>query len=225
MFDNLIESGRKPEKKRLFGVGFASVAIHTVLIGAAVWATLGANATNDKVLVDTMAVFINQQQEQKPPEQQVVMPDVPLKGFQTVVAPDIIPTSIPQINLTEHFDPKDYSGTGVEGGVANGIVPSSDAVYTTAIVEEQPELLSGPHPAFPELLKQAQIQGRVVVQAVIDTAGRAEPNSIHVLQSPNPGFNPSAIDAVRRSLFRPARVHGRAVRVLIQIPYDFKITR
>lgn len=225
MFDNLIESGRKPEKKRLFGVGFASISIHAGLIGGAVWATLGANAANDKVLADTTMVFLNQQQEQKPPEQQVVMPDVPLKGFQTVVAPDIIPTSIPQINLTEHFDPKDYSGTGVEGGVANGLVPNSDAIYTTAIVEEQPELLSGPHPAFPELLKQAQIQGRVIVQAVIDTAGRAEPNSIKVLQSPNPGFNPSAIDAVRRSLFRPARVHGRAVRVLIQIPYDFKITR
>jgi TonB family protein len=225
VFDNLIESGRRPEKKRLFGVGFASIAIHAGLIGAAVWATLGANATNDKVLADTTMVFLNQQQEQKPPEQQVVMPDVPLKGFQTVVAPDIIPTSIPQINLTEHFDPKDYSGTGVEGGVANGLVPNSDAIYTTAIVEEQPELLSGPHPAFPELLKQAQIQGRVIVQAVIDTAGRAEPNSIKVLQSPNPGFNPSAVDAVRRSLFRPARVHGRAVRVLIQIPYDFKITR
>ena len=221
MFDNLIESGRKPEKKKFFGVGLISLTIHSVLIGAAAYATLGASQADQKVLIDTLNVFLNQQQEQKPPEQQVIMPDVPLKGFQTVVAPDIIPTSIPQINLTEHFDPKDYSGTGVEGGVANGLTPSSDALYTSAIVEEQPEMLAGPKPAFPQLLLQAGIKGRVMVQAVIDTTGHIENNSIKILSSPNPGFNPGVIDALRRSVFRPARVHGRAVRVLIQLPYDF----
>ncbi|HEY6854573.1 MAG TPA: energy transducer TonB [Gemmatimonadales bacterium] len=224
MFDNLIESGRKPEKRKFLGVGFVSLVIHAGLIGAAAYATLGANETDQKVLIDTLNVFLNQQQEQKPPEQQVIMPDVPLKGFQTVVAPDIIPTSIPQINLTEHFDPKDYSGTGVEGGVANGLTPSSDALYTSAIVEEQPERLAGPTPTFPPLLLQAGIKGRVMVQAVIDTTGHVESNSIKILSSPNPGFNPGVIDALRRSVFRPARVHGRAVRVLIQLPFDFNPT-
>jgi TonB family protein len=224
VFDNLIESGRKPEKKKFLGVGFVSLVIHAGLIGAAAYATLGANETDQKVLIDTLNVFLNQQQEQKPPEQQVIMPDVPLKGFQTVVAPDIIPTSIPQINLTEHFDPKDYSGTGVEGGLANGITPSSDALYTSAIVEEQPDLLAGPKPVFPQILLQAGIKGRVMVQAVIDTTGHIEPNSIKILSSPNPLFNSGVIDALRRSVFRPARVHGRAVRVLIQLPYDFSPT-
>ena len=225
MFDNLIESGRIPEKKKLLGVGFFSLVIHSALIGAAAYATLGASQSDQKVLLDTLNVFINQQQEQKPPEQQVIMPDVPLKGFQTVVAPDIIPTSIPQINLTEHFDPKDYTGTGVEGGVGNGIVPNSDAVFTASIVEEQPERLAGPQPPFPEILKTAQIQGRVVARAIIDTTGHVENNSIKILQSANPGFNPGVIDALRRSVFRPARVHGRAVRIMIDIPFDFKISR
>jgi periplasmic protein TonB len=225
VFDNLIESGRKPEKKKLLGVGFVSLTIHSAVIAAAAYATLGAGETNDKVVTDTTLVFLNQNQEQKPPEQQVIMPDVPLKGFQTVVAPDIIPTSIPQINLTEHFDPKDYSGTGVEGGVANGVVPNSDAVFTASIVEEQPERLAGPQPVFPDLLKQAQIQGRVLARAIIDTTGRIEPNSIKILQTPNPGFNPGVIDALRKSLFRPARVHGRAVRIMIDIPFDFTIKR
>jgi len=30
---------------------------------------------------------------------------------------------------------------------------------------------------------------------------------------------------VLKTLFRPARVHGRAVRVLINIPIDYKITQ
>ena len=224
MFDNLIESRRKSNRKRIFGVGFVSLTIHTVLIAAAVYATLNAGQTDNSVKVDTTVVYL-QQQQQKPPEQQPVQLDVPLKGFQTVVAPDVIPTNLPPVNLQEHFDPKDYSGTGVEGGIATGMVPTGNEVFMEAIVEEKPSVLSGPIPVYPELLKQAQIQGRVIVQAVIDTLGRAELNSVKVLQSPNPGFDQSAKNYVLKALFRPARVHGRAVRVLINIPIDYKITQ
>lgn len=150
--------------------------------------------------------------------------DVPLKGFQTVVAPEVIPTNLPPINLNEKFDPKDYSGSGVEGGIATGLVPTGNEVFMEAIVEEKPSVLSGPQLQYPELLRQAGIQGRVMVQAIIDTTGRAEPNSVKTIQSPNPGFDQAAKNYVLKALFRPARVHGRAVRVLINIPIDFKIT-
>jgi len=219
VFDTLIESKRKSNSKRLFGVGFMSLTIHTVIIAAAVYATLNAGQTDNSVKVDTTVVYL-QQQQQKPPEQQPVQLDVPLKGFQTVVAPDVVPTNLPPVNLQEHFDPKDYSGTGVEGGLGTGIVPTGNDVYMEAIVEEKPSV-----PVYPELLKQAQIQGRVIVQAVIDTLGRAEPNTIKILQSPNPGFDQPSRNYVLKTLFRPARVHGRAVRVLINIPIDYKITQ
>ena len=221
MFDKLIESGRKRDK-RFAGFGFVSLTAHTALIAAAVAATLRAGQTDNSVKVDTTVVFLEQQQ-QKPPEQQPVQLDVPLKGFQTVVAPEVIPTNIPPVNLNEKFDPKDYSGTGVEGGVANGLVPTND-VYMESIVEEKPSVLSGPQLVYPDLLKQAGIQGRVVVQAVIDTSGRAEVSTVKIIQSPNPGFDQAARNYVLKALFRPARVHGRAVRVLINVPIDFKIT-
>ena len=223
MFDNLIESKRKKNNKRVFGVGAVSLVVHTVVIAGAVYATLSAGETDNSVKVDTAMVFMDQPKQEKPPEQQPVQLDVPLKGFQTVVAPDVIPTNIPPVNLQEHFDPKDYSGTGVEGGVATGIVPTGNEVFMEAIVEEKPAVLSGPTLQYPELLRQAQIQGRVLVQAIIDTLGRAEPPSVKVLQSPNPGFDQSAKSYVTKALFRPARVHGRAVRVLIQIPIDFRL--
>ena len=68
------------------------------------------------------------------------------------------------------------------------------------------------------------MEGRVLIQAVIDTSGRAEPNSVRVIQSPNPAFNPGSRNWILHALFRPARVHGRAVRVLIQVPLDYRIT-
>ncbi|HEU5261230.1 MAG TPA: energy transducer TonB [Gemmatimonadales bacterium] len=224
MFDVLIESKRTKNRKKALGVGFVSLTVHTALIAGAVYATLHAGQRDNSVRVDTAMVFIAQEQQQKPPEQQPVQLDVPLKGFQTVVAPEVIPTNIPPVNLSEKFDPKDYSGSGVEGGLATGMVPTGNEVFMEAIVEEKPSVLSGPQLQYPELLRQAGIQGRVMVQAIIDTTGRAEANSVKVLQSPNPGFDQSARSYVLKALFRPARVHGRAVRVLINIPIDFKIT-
>ncbi len=223
MFDHLIESKRKKDHKRVFGLGAASLLVHTVVIAVAVYATLNAGQADNKVRVDTALVFMDQPKQEKPPEQQPVQLDVPLKGFQTVIAPDVIPTNIPPVNLQEHFDPKDYSGSGVEGGLASGLVPTGNEVFMEAIVEEKPAVLSGPPPTYPELLKQAGIQGRVLVQAIVDTLGRAEQGSIKVLQSPNPGFDQPARNYVQKALFRPARVHGRAVRVLIQIPIEFRL--
>jgi protein TonB len=225
VFSHLIESNRTTDKKGAFGLGFVSLIGHSLVVLGAVVATLTAGEKKDAQTIDTAMVFLNQE-EQKKPEEQPPIVDVPqLKGFQTVVAPTDIPTNIPPINLQEHFDPKDYSGTGVEGGVGTGIVPSSDQLYMESVVEERPELLTRPPLQYPDLLRQAGVQGRVLVQAIIDTSGRAEPASVKVIQSPNPGFDQPAKNLVLKSLFRPARVHGRAVRVLINQPVDFAIKR
>jgi len=102
---------------------------------------------------------------------------------------------------------------------------SDDQVFTESVVEELPELLSGPALNYPDLLRQAGVTGRVIVQAIIDKTGRAEPASVKVVQSPNPGFDQPAKNYVLGALFRPARVHGRAVRVLVNLPIDFSLTR
>jgi TonB family protein len=103
------------------------------------------------------------------------------------------------------------------------LAPSDQQVFMAFVVEERPEILSGPRLIYPDLLRAARIQGRVIVQAIVDTTGRAEPASVKVIQSPNPGFDQSAMDYVMKALFRPGRIHGRAVRVLLNLPIDFSI--
>ncbi len=223
MFDVLIESKKPSQKGRLAGTSFASLVFHTLVIGSAVYATLSAGLTDEPVLVETM-VYINQETQKQPEQPPPPQLDVQLKGFQTIVAPTNIPTNIPPVNLQEHFDPKDFTGIGVEGGVASGIVPTGD-VFSVDVVQEKPERLAGPPPVYPPLLQQAGIEGTVMVQAIIDTMGRVEPTSIKITQTANPGFNESAKAAVLKSLFRPARVYGKAVRVLIQIPIAYTIKR
>jgi len=64
----------------------------------------------------------------------------------------------------------------------------------------------------------------VLVQAIIDTTGHAEPGSVKIIQSPNTGFDQGSRNYVLHAVFRPARVHGRAVRVLIHVPIDYHLT-
>jgi protein TonB len=224
VFDTLIESKRRADVKRGSTASVVSIILHSALVAGAVYATQRVVAA-EEVTIDTAMVYLSEkQEEEKPEEQPQVMLDVPLKGFQTIVAPTEIPTDIPPVDLTETFDPRDYSGVGVEGGVASGVEPTSaNQVYLESVVEEKPEPLSGPPLQYPELLRQAQIQGRVMVEAIIDTTGRAEPTSIKIVQSPHPGFDQPAKSYMRQALFRPARVHGRPVRVLVRLPIDFKL--
>jgi len=97
-------------------------------------------------------------------------------------------------------------------------------VFLESNVQERPEIVSGPRLQYPDLLRQTGVQGRVVVQFIVDTLGRAEPASVKVIESTNRGFDQSAKSYILRAMFRPGRDHGKSVRVLMNVPVDFKIT-
>ena len=101
---------------------------------------------------------------------------------------------------------------------------TAGAVSITA-VQEKPELLRHPPVSYPPGMFQRGVVGRVLVQAIIDTSGHVEPGSVRVIESPHPVLSRSARNAVLNSVYRPGRVNGKAVRVLVRIPIDFKIAR
>jgi protein TonB len=222
----LFASGRKPDALGFTRGGLVSLVIHSAIIGGAIFATISARHSTVAARLDTAMVFLQPQepQHEAPPPPEL---NVSLKGFQTVAVPATIPTDIPPVNLQEHFDPKDFTGVGVEGGTATGVTPASGTqVFSTGEVDQIPALLSAPpiDRDYPPLLRNAGIKGRVVIQAVIDTTGRAEPTSIEVIQSPHPGFNDAAKRWFAKALFRPARKNGRPVRVLITQAIDYSLT-
>jgi len=100
---------------------------------------------------------------------------------------------------------------------------AADQVYAEAAVDERAEIGSAPPLEYPPALRHAGLQGRVSVQAVIDTLGRAELASVKVIARPNTAFDESARAYVLHAVFRPARVKGRAVRVLITVPVNYRI--
>src|SRR5258705_7028275 len=108
-------------------------------------------------------------------------------------------------------------------GNGEGAGAGADQVYPESSVDERAEIVSAPPLEYPTALRHAGLQGHVTVQAVIDTLGRAEPASVKIVARPNTAFDESARAYVLHAVFRPARVKGRAVRVLITVPVNYRI--
>jgi protein TonB len=233
MFEHLIES----KKKRFQSLqqSIVSAVFHVVLIFAAVKATTGAAETLREILQDTTAIFLRPPEPPPPPPPETPPPDAivtanpPPMGFQTVVPPTDIPKEIPPINLNEKFNAADFSGKGVEGGIATGVVGGTGPVlaetFLDAEVDERVQQISIPTPRYPPVMQQAGIQGRVELQYVVDTTGHAEPGSVKVLRSSNKAFEEPAREAILKGVFKPGRVRGKAVRVLVQQAIAFNIAQ
>jgi len=89
-------------------------------------------------------------------------------------------------------------------------------------VEEPPVLTTSPAPVYPASLAQGPDTATVVVAFVVDTLGKPEPNSFSIEWSPDPNFSREAIRVIRGSRFQPARLQGKAVRVILELPVRFR---
>jgi protein TonB len=230
VFENLLESKARPQ--RTIGQTIMSLALHGLLIFAAVKATQGVAESVKNRPVDTTMVFLKPPPPAPPPPpppEVVVTQNPPPKGFQTVVAPTDIPKDIPPIDLKQKaFDPKDFTGKGVEGGVSTGVVGGAGPVdvkaqvFTEAELDDPVQPISQPTPRYPPVMQSAGIAGRVELQYIVDTTGHLEGPSLKVLKSSHPSFEEPAKEVIQKSVFKPARFRGRAVRQLVQQAIAFK---
>ncbi len=228
MFENLVAS--KVTDKKPFGSAVMSVAIQGALLYGAVVATKGAAETIREIIQDTTMVFLEppkpEAQPEAPPPEAVVAANPPPKGFQVVVAISEIPTEIPPVDLTQKFNPDDFTGKGVEGGIAAGVIGGTGPViegevFLAAELEDRPRLISIEEPRYPPVLASAGITGRVVFDFIVDTLGRVTRGTIKVISSTNKAFEKPAIDALQTALFSPGRVQGAPVQVLVRQAISF----
>jgi periplasmic protein TonB len=75
-------------------------------------------------------------------------------------------------------------------------------------------------PRYPEIARQAHIQGAVVVAAIIDTAGRVR--SPRVLSGP-PMLVNAAVEAIQQARYRPWKLNGEPVEVETTINVVFTL--
>jgi protein TonB len=86
-------------------------------------------------------------------------------------------------------------------------------------------LLTPLKPRYPEPLRQAGIEGRVLVRFVVDTLGRIDPASVQILSSTHDQFTRAVRDALSGFRFRPAESNGKRIPALAEMPFEFKVAR
>jgi TonB family protein len=94
-----------------------------------------------------------------------------------------------------------------------------------ASVQTSPALLWAPAPVYPPAARTAGRQGRVFLKFVLDTTGRVDLATLKVLLSDGADFEASARAVLARAEYRPARIYGQAVRVVIQQAFTFRMAR
>lgn len=86
--------------------------------------------------------------------------------------------------------------------------------------ESAPVLITLPAPVYPELARKADVEGTVVVRALIGTDGTVVDA---LVVEGVPMLDAAALDAVRKARFKPALQQHRPVAVWVSIPIRFRL--
>lgn len=94
------------------------------------------------------------------------------------------------------------------------------------VVEEQPELIGGMKALeeakeYPEFAKKAGIEGRVIVQFVVDEQGNVQ--DPQVTRGVHKLLNEAAVKAIEQMQFKPGKQRGEAVPVQMSLPVTFRL--
>jgi periplasmic protein TonB len=236
MLNVLLES-RAPRPRRM-GSTVASALLHAALITGAVALTMpGPVKANGVEAPPQPPIWV------VPPQPQAPTPPAHhgdtfgptrLPTLPVIAPPDVIPDALPPIELGLAIPPDRIAigrsgvGTASPLGAADPslLIGGVGGAIDERLVDRAPRLIGrAQEPRYPAALRDAGVQGRVVVQFVVDTLGRAELGELRVVQSAHPLFVESVQAALARYRFSVGEAGGRKVRTRVQIPFDFTLVR
>jgi protein TonB len=116
---------------------------------------------------------------------------------------------------------------GVVGGIPGGVgrtAPKPEAARPSGPVRvggelAAPELLHQELPEYPAIARQAQLKGRVKVEAIVDVNGGV--TEATVVETTSTLFNAAAVKAVRAWRYRPMLLNGTPVSFIVDVTIDF----
>lgn len=229
MFSRLPESNASRQRRT---AGFVvSTVVHAVLIAAAVRAT-GLRAAPAPEMKPVPPIYLDRTPPKPAPptprryQGGPSMPSVPRPPAVAIdfdKIPDTIPVSNSMSGLIDSAFDATRLATSQPTGTPNVV---GDSPLTKDMVEHAVVAIPGTAtPRYPSMLQSAGLEGDVRAQFVVDTLGRVEQGTFHVLQSTHDLFATAVRDALGRARFKPAEVGGHKVRQLVEQTFTFRITR
>lgn len=229
MLETLLES--KPKGSRFTGGAIASVTTHTALIAAAVFATAQARVQPRAAAEIVRPVYFPQATPQvRVARSTPATPPLPTDGHRMIFVGPHIDVAIPSIDITTVVSkPGDFSSasTGaIRSGAVESTAPGDGSPFRADQVDRQVGLIPGVRPpVYPEVLRSAGIEGKVLVEFVVDERGEPVQGSIRIVHSDNDLFADAVRVALGRLRFTPAEVGGKKVSQLVQMPFVFTLNR
>jgi TonB family protein len=119
-------------------------------------------------------------------------------------------------------------GVGGPGGPGSGGTADSSLIYFPGVQQvTEPTLIDSTKvlPIYPLIARHAGLEGRVILQAVIDARGQVEDVTVLKESPPHLGFGDAAALAVSRWRYRPSTLRDVPVAVQLTITVDFTLSR
>ena len=158
----------------------------------------------EQVIIENIDIPQTQQIDNTPPP---ARPSIPVPSDDEDIAEDL---------TLDELDFDDFSNLDAPPP------PPSGPKVVFIPYDDPPVALSPIRPVYPEIAQEAGIEGVVVVQAFIDEKGRVKETLI-LKGVPNTGLDEAAMEAIRKTRFRPAKQRERSVGVRISIPVNFRL--
>jgi TonB family protein len=107
------------------------------------------------------------------------------------------------------------------GPVPGPAASSSDSPKRVGGAVQKPEKLYAPGPSYSDDARRAKIQGKVILEAIIDSEGCV--TDPHVLKGLDRELDRKTLDTVKDWVFEPARLEGVPVKVYYTLTITFAI--
>lgn len=158
------------------------------------------------------------------------IPQVELQQMQAPLQRPSIPVMSEDEEISEDFTIDDMDFDDYEAIDAPPPPPSdgSGGIVVEFIAYDEPPTPIGGQAAiarntiYPEIAKEAGIEGQVYIQAFINANGVVE-HCLIMKGMPGTGLDEAAISAIKKTKFNPAKQRDRNVGVWISIPVTFKL--
>jgi protein TonB len=228
MLDRLLESSGNHERSAAGAI--ASVAAHSGLIGLAIFATAQARVPAPTSVEIRRPVYFAPLRAPSSSQSAAGNPARTVSQRLVFVNP-AVSISLPSLDIPlTTIGAADFRGNPIGGSASFGagttIPEGTYATFRADQVEKQVSLLPGSAPpTYPEVLRVAGREGRVVAQFVVDEKGRVEENTIKLVRSENVLFDEAVRSALPGMRFAPAEIGGRKVRQLVEMPFVFALSR
>ena len=114
-------------------------------------------------------------------------------------------------------------GVASDGDGEIVVAPPDDALPAFGeyvYVEELPEAITKVNPAYPDIAREANVDGTVMVQALVGKDGKVKDTK--VVKS-IPMLDAAAVAAVKQWVFKPALSNNKPVAVWVAVPVRFSL--